>query len=79
MRIVSQPGIYQGLDLPYEKIGISLNKQDPTKICAFSLSDSNLSWVLARYPTKERTEEVLNNLRSKYFANKDCRFTFPEY
>lgn len=64
MRIISQNG---KVDLPYEKIAISIDCDDEMTIIAYAVnSDDDTIWNLAEYSTKEKAEEVMKMLRTEY-------------
>ena len=69
MRIISQGG---KIDLPYEQISISIDCDDERTIIAYAVSSGTI-WELAEYSTKEKAEEVMKMLRTKYGKYKQAR------
>lgn len=64
MRILSQKGT---TDLPYEKVGVSINAHDNQEIIAYGIevNDDNY-WTMARYSTAEKVQKAMEMLRKAY-------------
>lgn len=89
MRIISQDG---KVDLPYEQIAISIDRDDEMMIIAYAVnSDDDTIWNLAEYSTKEKAVKAMEELRTEcmgyrvvrgktfYFAfNYPKVFRFPQ-
>lgn len=59
MRIISQKGMPVITDIPYEKVAVSQQITEPSKISAWDVLASDYDIILmAKYSTQEKAENV---------------------
>ena len=67
MRIISQKGIPVIIDIPYEKVAVSQQMTDPSKIIAWDVLAADDDIILmAKYSTPEKAEKAMHMLHEAY-------------
>ena len=67
MRIISQKGMPVITDIPYEKVAVSQQMTDPSKIIAWDVLAADDDIILmAKYSTQEKAKKAMQMLHEAY-------------
>ena len=79
MRIISQKGLPVVTDIPYEKVAVSQQLNDPSKIIAWDVLAADDEIILmAKYSTPEKAEKAMQMLHDCYQWASNKIFSFPQ-